>query len=69
MYGKASTQISPALAELRANPEINKMESMFDEYKISMHYQKFQEMAMQLLETQKFDEEEKERQQTKTITQ
>lgn len=51
MYGKASMQISDALAEQRANPEISKVESMFDELKISVHYQKFQEMAMQILET------------------
>ena len=41
MYGKASMEISDRLLELRANCEISKVESMFEDHKISAHYSKF----------------------------
>ena len=61
MYGKASQEVSERLIELRANPEISKVNSMFEDHKISAHYGRFQEKAMQILEQQKQEEEEAER--------
>ena len=46
MYGKSSMEVSPRLLELRANPEISKVSSMFEDHKISAHYAMFQEKAM-----------------------
>ena len=46
MYGKASMEVSDRLLELRANCEISKVESMFEDHKISAHYEKFQEKAL-----------------------
>ena len=46
MYGKASMEVSDRLLELRANCEISKVESMFEDHKISSHYEKFQEKAL-----------------------
>lgn len=45
---------------MRANPEISKVNSLFDEHRISAHYEKFQEKAMQLLEAQKKEDEKAE---------
>ena len=53
--------MSSKLAELRANCEISKVNSMFEDYKISTHYAKFQEKALLILEKQKQEDEEAER--------
>ena len=53
-------EISPRLLELRANPEISKVNSMFEDHKISAHYAMFQEKAMQILEAERREEEEEE---------
>jgi len=46
MYGPSSFEVSDKIKELRANPEISKVNSLFEEYKISAHYERFQEKAM-----------------------
>ncbi len=52
--------MSDKLLELRANPEISKVNSMFEDYKISANYTRFQEKAMQLIEQDRVLEEEEE---------
>lgn len=41
MYGQASKEVSQRVLELRANPEISKVQSMFDDREISAHYGEF----------------------------
>ena len=42
MYGKSSQEVSARVLELRQAPEISKVNSMFEEHKISKHYAMFQ---------------------------
>lgn len=42
MYGQASMEVSDRVLEQRANCEISKVNSMFEDHKISAHYEKFQ---------------------------
>ena len=50
LYGKSAAEVSEKVAELRKNPEIQKVESMFADNKISEQYAGFQEKAMVILE-------------------
>ena len=58
-------EVSDRVLEQRANCEISKVESMFEDHKISAHYEKFQEKAMQILEDQKQRDEAEEKQRVK----
>jgi len=57
MYGKSSQEISARVLELRQAPEISKVNSMFEEHKISQHYAAFQQKALEILEKKRVEEE------------
>ena len=50
LYGKSAAEVSEKVAELRKNPEIQAVESMFADNKISEQYEGFQKKAMVILE-------------------
>lgn len=52
MYGQASKEVSEQLLEQRAGHEISKVESLFEDGKISVHYRYFQRKALELLEAE-----------------
>jgi len=41
MYGTSAQEVSDRVLEQRANPEISKVNSMFEDHKISKHYKRF----------------------------
>ena len=49
MYGNASKEVSDRVAELRANCEISKVDSMFTDHHVSAQYKRFQQEAMWML--------------------
>lgn len=61
MYGQSSQEVSQKVLELRQRSEISKVHSMFEDHRISAHYGKFQEVALQLLAQEKAGDEEAER--------
>ena len=67
MYGKSSQEVSDQILERRANPEISKVNSMFEDYKISANYTRFQEKAMQLIEEDRVRDEQIEEKQLEEI--
>ena len=50
MYGNAHNEISDKQREQRASQEISKIDTMFGDGKIKMHYSKFKEQADLILE-------------------
>ena len=60
MYGRAAMEVSDKVLELRANCQISKVNSMFEDHKISVHYERFQEKAMMLIAEDVRQEEETE---------
>ena len=61
MYGNATLEISDKLREQRATQEISKIDTMFGDGRIKMHYQKFREQASLILEADKKQEEEEDK--------
>lgn len=53
MYGQSSNEVSARVLEMRAPPEISKVNSMFEEHKISQHYAMFQKKALEILDNQR----------------
>jgi hypothetical protein len=57
MYGYANREISPKLAELRADPWIFKASNLLKNNQISDQYQKFQDKALVLVNQMMMEEE------------